>query len=231
MVWHIVSKVEDPLEKEQLFDNHFFKFPLKLLDKSANKVLHSGCIACLSKIIINCPDDLLLFKMEMVTDTLIDLFKMKGFQATKELLECLISIIFHTQEEFSPFFRKFMPILLDQIKRQKDPVVQRVAIDAVYTIGAHLSNEILSYREEIMPLLDQCRTSRNQPVRSAARETINLIREIEQENPQSTGETILPDHLTGDMNDVILHDTSRNVTPEDDESIKFNPALLKGVES
>jgi hypothetical protein len=104
---------------------------------------------------------------------------MKNFQATKELLECLISLIFHTQEEFRLYYKKFIPILTDQVKRQRDTVTKRVAIDAIYTIAAHLSDEINSFKEEIMPLLDECRTDRNQPVRSAARETIKLFKQIE----------------------------------------------------
>ena len=61
-----------------------------------------------------------------------------------------------------------MPLLIDQIKKTKDSNTKRVAIDAIYSIGAHLSQEILSHKDEILTLLDVCRVDKNQPIRAAA---------------------------------------------------------------
>lgn len=93
---------------------------------------------------------------------------MKIFQAHQALLECLISIIFHVQDEFRHYYHKFLPLFIEQIQKAKDDVTKRVAIDAVYSIGAHLSTEILDYKEDILGILDKCRTDKNQPIRAAA---------------------------------------------------------------
>ena len=78
-----------------------------------------------------------------------------------------------------------MPIFIDQIKKTKDPNTKRVAIDAIYSLGAHLSSEILSHKEELLQLLDKCRVDRNQPVRAAAQETIKLLKELDMQKSQN----------------------------------------------
>ena len=68
---------------------------------------------------------------------------------------------------------------MELIQKTKDANTKRVAIDAVYSIGAHLSMEILEYKDELISILDKCRTDKNQPVRSAAQETLKLLKELE----------------------------------------------------
>ena len=72
-----------------------------------------------------------------------------------------------------------MPLLVGIIKKTTDPGTKRVAIDAIYSIGAHLSNEILQAKDELLAVLDKCRTDKNQPVRAAAQETIKLLKELD----------------------------------------------------
>ena len=69
----------------------------------------------MTKIIINCPDDILFDKLDSITDKISSIFKMKMFQAHQQLLECLISIIFHIQEEFKHYYQKFLPIFVETI--------------------------------------------------------------------------------------------------------------------
>jgi hypothetical protein len=96
-------------------------------------------------------------------------------------LECIISIIFHIQDEFKYYYHKFLPLLIEQIKKTKDTNTKRVAIDAIYSIGAHLSYNVLSHKDELLALLDVCRTDKNQPVRAAAQETIKLLKDLDQQ--------------------------------------------------
>jgi hypothetical protein len=51
--------------------------------------------------------------------------------------------------------------LVGIIKKTTDPGTKRVAIDAIYSIGAHLSNEILQAKDELLAVLDKCRTDKN----------------------------------------------------------------------
>ena len=59
------------------------------------------------------------------------------------MLECIISVIFHVQSEFRHYYHKFLGYLLEQIESSKDPAAKRVAIDALYSVGAHLKEEII----------------------------------------------------------------------------------------
>ena len=89
-------------------------------------------------------------RLDEITDKIVIIFRMKLFQAHQQLLECMISIIFHIQEDFKHYYHKFMPIFLEQIQKSKDSNTKRVAIDAIYSIGAHLSQEVLEHKEEIL---------------------------------------------------------------------------------
>jgi len=122
-----------------VFEQQFLRFPFAILEKTTNKVHQCASIACLTKIVINCPDDVLYSKLEAITDKIIHVFRMKQFQATQQLLECIISIIFHIQDEFRFYNHKFLPILIEQIRKAKTDSTKRVAIDAIYSIGAHLN--------------------------------------------------------------------------------------------
>ena len=153
--------------------------PFSILEKSTNKVHHQAAISCLTKIVINCPDEVLYEHLDYVTDRIIMQFDKKIFNAQQQLLECLITIIFHIQDEFRYYYDKFLPLLVGIIKKTTDPGTKRVAIDAIYSIGAHLSNEILQAKDELLAVLDKCRTDKNQPVRAAAQETIKLLKELD----------------------------------------------------
>jgi len=112
---------------------------------------------------------------------MVQVFRIKNFQCKQQLLECLISIIFHVRGEFAGYYHKFIQLLIDQIKGNNDPKsinTKRVAIDAVYSMGAHCQKQIAAHRDKILPILDVCRTDKNQPVRAAAQETLKLLKEI-----------------------------------------------------
>ena len=86
-----------------------------LLDKSSNKVVQGGAITCLTKILINCPDEILFEKLEDITDKLALIFRTKIFYAHQQLLECIISLVFHVQDEFRPYYHKFLPTFIEQV--------------------------------------------------------------------------------------------------------------------
>ena len=53
--------------------------PFSILEKSTSKVHQSAAILCLTKIIINCPDDILYDRLDMITDKIISVFRLKQF--------------------------------------------------------------------------------------------------------------------------------------------------------
>jgi len=75
--------------------SQFLDMPFRIILKSTNKVVQSGAIISLTKILINCPDEILFEKLDEITDKLAIVFKQKQFQAQQQLLECIISVVFH----------------------------------------------------------------------------------------------------------------------------------------
>jgi hypothetical protein len=56
---------------------------------------------------------------------------------------------------------------------------RKISIDAMYTIAAILGEVVLPYTKEILEVLNHCRFDKIKPVREAAIEAINLIKEID----------------------------------------------------
>ena len=89
-----------------------------------------------------------------------------------------------------------------------------MAIDALYSIGAHLKDEISGHIDDLLPILNVCRVDKNQPVRAAAQETIKLFKELkEQKLNQSFDDQISNEYFQQDLiqdSDVLdtLNDSS-----------------------
>ena len=109
------------------------------------------------------------------------MLKTKSFQCRHQLLEGLISMIFYIKEDFAPYCGKFMGCLMEYMKSTdpKQAATKRVAIDVVYSVGAHCSEEIEQQLPKLLHILDECRTDKNQPVRAASQETIKLLKELQ----------------------------------------------------
>ena len=61
-----------------------------------------------------------------------------------------------------------------------------MAIDAIYSIGAHCQDKIGDHSEKIIKILDECRTNKYKPVRDAAQETLKLLKEIKEKKSTTT---------------------------------------------
>lgn len=170
MVYFMVDKIQTEMEKRDFYENQILAFIFRIIEKSANKLVQNCGISCLSKVIINCPDDVLLDSLDLISEKMISILRTKNFQCKQPLLECLISLIFHIQEEFANHYHKFIQYLLETSRTTdaKNIQLKRVAIDALYSIGIHCKPQIAQHKEEILLILDGCRTDKNQPVRSAA---------------------------------------------------------------
>jgi len=56
---------------------------------------------------------------------------------------------------------------------------RKISIDVMYTIAAILGEVILPYTKEILEVLNHCRFDKMKPVREAAIEAINLIKDLD----------------------------------------------------
>ena len=150
---------------------------MALLEKSPNKTVQTGAALCLSKIIQNSPEEVLIELLGEMTDRIIAVTKLTSFKAPTPLLECIISIVFHVELDFAPFVPRLIPMLIDFINNDEWST-KKVAIDAVYSIAAILKEQILPFRVDILKVLANCRFDKVKPVREATTETIKLLKEI-----------------------------------------------------
>ena len=184
LVLHTVDKLITTAEQQDLFENQYLRFVFNLIEKSNNKVAQSCAISCLSKVVACCPDAILVGSLDEITDKIVSLLKMRTFQNKQQLLECLISIVFHLREEFASYYHKFIHYLIDTIKTTdpKAHAYKRVAIDAIYSLAVHCQAEIAPLAEELLGILDGLRSDKHQPVRAAAQETIKVLKEVREAN-------------------------------------------------
>lgn len=112
----------------------FLRMPINLLQK-ANKAVQEAGANCLQKVIQNSSEELITQLLEEITDKICSVIKLKTFKAQNGLLETVISLIFHVEQEIQPYSEKLLEVILDQIKSDES-VVKKVSIDAVYALTA-----------------------------------------------------------------------------------------------
>ena len=79
IVFNIIDKIEDEEAKRDFFDNQILAFLFTFIEKSSNKVVQTCGINILSKVIINCPDDVLLDGLDFITSKMAQVLKIKNF--------------------------------------------------------------------------------------------------------------------------------------------------------
>ena len=129
-------------------------------------------------------------------EKIITIFKSTGLRARATLLESLITIVFHLEEEFAPFVDRFIPVLIDQVNNS-DWNVQKVGIDAINALTTTVADQIIPHRVTLLQSLKVTRVHKMKPVREASQWTIKLLKEshppleehelaILDENPQKS---------------------------------------------
>ena len=117
--------------------------------KTTNKNAQSAGAMCLSKILQNTRNDLLWESLDDVMDKIVTIFKQTGLRAHVSLLESLISIVFHLENEFEPYVDRFIPVLFEQVVAS-DWNTQKVAIDALNALTTTVPDNILPHRVAIL---------------------------------------------------------------------------------
>ena len=144
--------------------------------KSTNKTTQACGAQALSKIIQNADGDVLAETMDQSMDEIIRCLKSHQFRAHSALLESLIAIIFHVEEEFEPFVDRFIPVLLELIGHE-DWNTKKVAIDSFNSLATTIPEKMIPFRVDILQALKPSRTHKVKPVREAALFTIKLLKE------------------------------------------------------
>ncbi len=75
--------------------------------------------------------------------------KSNQFRAHAALLESLISIIFHIEQEFEPYVDQFIPVLLVMIDHS-DWSTKKVGIDTMNSLATTVTEKMIPYRVDIL---------------------------------------------------------------------------------
>lgn len=138
-------------------------FALGVIEKTPSKLAQSCAILCLTKIVINCPTEILAAGLHELTERFIGLLKMRPLQTKQQLLDCLSTIIFQVEEEFQTHCEKFIWCLIDVVK-SKDPKTaadRRAAIDTIHALACVCGAEVAQYGNQILQILDKVRSDKN----------------------------------------------------------------------
>jgi hypothetical protein len=127
-------------------------------------------------VIQNTSEELIGELLDDLLDKILQTLKSNSFKAQSQLLETLVSLIFHVEDMIKPHCDKLIDALIEQV-RSEDPLTKKVAIDAIYSLTAIVKDDIVSRRMTILRILMPFRYHKVKPVREATLETIKLLKE------------------------------------------------------
>ena len=107
---------------------------------------------------------------------MVSIIKQNQFKAQSALLETLISLIFHVEQQIVPYAEQLFEVIQEQVKSE-DALTKKVSIDAVYALTAIIKDNIVPFRVQILTLLMPLRSHKVKPVREATIETIKILKE------------------------------------------------------
>ena len=142
------------------------------------KIVQSGAALWLTKIIQNAPVEALKLKLEDLWQGLLEILNSTNCRAHTQILESLISLLLSVERDFEPFAGNFLPILLEWMGLSEWHT-RKIGIDVMYTIAAILGDVIAPYTKEILEVLNHWKFDKMKPVREAAIEAINLIKDLD----------------------------------------------------
>ena len=154
---------------------------LKMVFNNLNqpgKLVQAGAALCLTKIIQNAPVEALKLKLEDLWNGLLEVLNSTNCRAHTQILESLISLLLSVETDFEPYAVNFLPTLLEWMAITEWHT-KKIGIDVMYTIAAILGDVITPYSKEILEVLNHCRFDKIKPVREAAIEAINLIKDLD----------------------------------------------------
>ena len=173
---HVIKNIQNIDEATELLMS-FLKVVFTSLNQPG-KIVQSGAALCLTKIIQNAPVEALKLKLEDLWQGLLEVLNSTNWRAHTQILESLISLLLSVETDFEPYAVNFLPTLLEWMALTEWNT-RKIGIDVMYTIAAILGDVITPYTKEILEVLNHCRFDKIKPVREAAIEAINLIKDLD----------------------------------------------------
>lgn len=194
----------------------FFKMVFSSLNQPG-KIVQAGAALCLTKIIQNAPVDALKLKLEDLWTGLLEVLNSTNCRAHTQILESLISLLLSVESDFEPYAVNFLPTLLECMAITEWHT-RKIGIDVMYTIAAILGDVITPYSKEILEVLNHWRFDKIKPVREAAIEAINLIKDLD---PSSNIEDTFSIESTSRKGTISRATTDKPWKKKDKKSLKI----------
>ena len=159
-------------EKDFVYEK-LLKFCINKLKISNYFDQYSGCLF-LTEIIEKIP----LIKEKNYLKNLFEILTVyiddKWFIAKNELLNCLISLIFLTEENFKPFAKVTLFKILDYLT-DNDWMKRKLSLNIIYTLIFYCRNEIIPLKENIIEFLNVLKNDNVKDIKDVCFQIIELF--------------------------------------------------------
>ena len=161
-------------ENELEIFNQFQKFCF-LNAESSNEINQICGILCLNSFIENCSynysnDE----NIKKNLDILLNLIEKKNYIPQLELLNCLITLIFLSERNFSKYASVTLYKIIDFIT-DKEWMKRKLALNIVYTLVYYCGNEIISLKDFLLEFLMTIKNDSNKEVKEVCLQIIKML--------------------------------------------------------
>ena len=223
-------------DKYKLY-NKLFKF-LKEKIQSPDKIEQSfGCLL-LTELIEKCPIIKEQRYLEEIFKLLSENLEDKKFQCKLDILNCLISLIFITEQGFKSYANLCLFRVLDYLTNEQW-IMRKLSVNIVYTLVFFCKEEILPVKDNIVEFLNILKEDPVKEIREVCQQILNLLEDENKENNKLkvNGNNFKnsEDKIIGDFDDKkekdkgIIEDVSLNKEEHKDneDEIKLNRFVNK----
>ena len=161
-------------ENELEIFNQFQKFCF-LNAESSNEINQICGILCLNSFIENCSynysnDE----NIKKNLDILLNLIEKKNYIPQLELLNCLITLIFLSERNFSKYASVTLYKIIDFIT-DKEWMKRKLSLNIVYTLVYYCGNEIMSLKDFLLEFLMTIKNDSNKEVKEVCLQIIKML--------------------------------------------------------
>ena len=166
-------------DKYKLY-NKLFKF-LKEKIQSPDKIAQSfGCLL-LTELIEKCPIIKEQKYLEEIFKLLSENLEDKKFQCKLDILNCLISLIFITEQKFKSYANLCLFHVLDYLTDEQW-IMRKLSVNIVYTLVFFCKEEILPVKDNIIEFLNILKEDPVEEIREVCQQILNLLEDENKEN-------------------------------------------------
>ncbi len=161
-------------EKELNLYNKLLKFCFSNIE-NPNEINQLCGILCLNSFIENCSFNYSNEEnLKKILETLLNLLEKKNFIGQLELLNCLITLIFLSESNFSKYASVTLYKIIDLIT-DKEWKKRKLALNIVYTLIYYCGNEILSLKDFLLEFLLTIKNDSNKEVKEVCLQIIKML--------------------------------------------------------